>query len=181
MLQLLDEGVLTDGLGRKIDFANTVVIMTSNVGSSKAASHNEVIGYATSRSDGDRIKSAEAEYRKALSSTFAPEFINRIDDIVIFNTLQMSDIESIIELEISHLSRRTERLGYRIELSAEVYRQLAQKGYEPNYGVRSLKRAILRQIEEPLAEMIVAGEISQGEIVDVECEDQELKLLVRAA
>jgi ATP-dependent Clp protease ATP-binding subunit ClpC len=113
--------------------------------------------------------------------TFAPEFINRIDDIVIFNTLQMTDIEAIIDLELLQLSRRAEGLGYRIVLSIDARRQLALWGYHSDYGVRSLKRTILERIEEPLAQMIVSGELSHGETVDIDYVEQELRLLVRAA
>ena len=100
---------------------------------------------------------------------------------MIFNTLQMVDIEAIVDLELSQLSRRAESLGYRIELSNDARRQLALWGYQPDYGVRSLKRTILERIEEPLAQMIVSGEISQGETVDIDYVEQELRLLVRAA
>jgi len=180
MLQLLDDGMLTDGNGRKVDFKNTIIIMTSNVGSANAVRRSQTVGYVTSANNRNRV-TAESEYRKALMETFAPEFINRIDDVVIFNTLQMVDIEAIVDLELSQLSRRAESLGYRIELSNDARRQLALWGYQPNYGVRSLKRTILERIEEPLAQMIVSGEISQGETVDIDYVEQELRLLVRAA
>ncbi len=181
MLQLLDDGMLTDGNGRKVDFKNTIIIMTSNVGSANAVRRSQTVGYVTSANNRNRELTAESEYRKALMETFAPEFINRIDDVVIFNTLQMVDIEAIVDLELSQLSRRAESLGYRIELSNDARRQLALWGYQPDYGVRSLKRTILERIEEPLAQMIVSGEISQGETVDIDYVEQELRLLVRAA
>ncbi len=181
MLQLLDEGVLTDGIGRRVDFKNTVIIMTSNVGSSSAVRRVQSVGYATRVSEQNRAKSAEAEYRKALVEKFAPEFINRIDDIVVFNTLSMADIEVIVELELGLLRERALRLGYNVELSLDARRLLAEWGYEPHYGVRSLKRTILDQIEEPLAQMIVAGEVAPGDTVGVECMQSELRLLVRAA
>ncbi|MBR2452138.1 MAG: ATP-dependent Clp protease ATP-binding subunit [Rikenellaceae bacterium] len=181
MLQLLDDGTLTDGNGRKVDFKNTIIIMTSNVGSANAVRRSQTVGYVTSANNRNRELTAESEYRKALMETFAPEFINRIDDVVIFNTLQMVDIEAIVDLELSQLSRRAESLGYRIELSNDARRQLALWGYQPDYGVRSLKRTILERIEEPLAQMIVSGEISQGETVDIDYVEQELRLLVRAA
>ena len=181
MLQLLDDGMLTDGNGRKVDFKNTIIIMTSNVGSANAVRRSQTVGYVTSANNRNRELTAESEYRKALMETFAPEFINRIDDVMIFNTLQMVDIEAIVDLELSQLSRRAESLGYRIELSNDARRQLALWGYQPDYGVRSLKRTILERIEEPLAQMIVSGEISQGETVDIDYVEQELRLLVRAA
>ena len=181
MLQLLDDGTLTDGNGRKVDFKNTIIIMTSNVGSANAVRRSQTVGYVTSANNRNRELTAESEYRKALMETFAPEFINRIDDVVIFNTLQMVDIEAIVDLELSQLCRRAESLGYRIELSNDARRQLALWGYQPDYGVRSLKRTILERIEEPLAQMIVSGEISQGETVDIDYVEQELRLLVRAA
>lgn len=181
MLQLLDEGTLTDGIGRKVDFKNTIIIMTSNVGSVDVAQRRVAVGYATSSHDRSRIANSETLYRKALSESFAPEFINRINDIVIFNTLQMSDIEAIVDLELSSLMARAKRLGYRIELSRDARLRLAQWGYEPHYGVRSLKRTILEQIEEPLAQMIVSGEIQQGEVVRIDYDGTELRLMAHAA
>jgi ATP-dependent Clp protease ATP-binding subunit ClpC len=121
------------------------------------------------------------DYRKALEQTFAPEFINRIDDIVVFDTLDAEAIETIAELEFGRLCQRAASLGYHIEISDQALRYLAKQGYQPKYGVRSLKRQITEHIEEPLAQMIVAGDISEGDTIGIEYQANELRLLVKAA
>jgi ATP-dependent Clp protease ATP-binding subunit ClpC len=178
MLQMFDDGHLTDGLGRKVDFRNTIIIMTSNIGSRAIATKAPAVGYATSVSTVRETLSREAEYRSALERTFAPEFINRIDDIVIFNTLEAEDVARVVELELSALVARAAKLGYGIEVSDAVKNELAVLGYEPEYGVRSLKRAILDRIEEPLAQMIVSGEIAPGESIEIGYSGEEIELLV---
>jgi len=181
MLQIFDDGQLTDGLGRKVDFKNTIIIMTSNVGSRAVASRSAAVGYNTSNSERIETMNVETEYRKALTQTFAPEFINRINDIVIFNTLSQENVERIVGLEISSLGTRAAQLGYNISISENATRELAVLGYQPQYGVRSLKRTILDRVEEPLAQMIIGGEIKKGDTVDVDFADGTIKLLVKAA
>ncbi|MBP3425281.1 MAG: ATP-dependent Clp protease ATP-binding subunit [Rikenellaceae bacterium] len=181
MLQLLDDGVLTDGLGRRVDFKNTIIIMTSNLGSHGAKVDARLVGYHTAGQVQSHRKPMTANYRKALEQHFAPEFINRLDDIVVFNRLSMDDIERIVDVELRLLCERAERLGYRLDLSPEARRHLAELGYEPQYGVRSLKRKIMEHIEEPLAQMIVEGRISPGDTVGVEYAAQGVELLVKAA
>ena len=155
--------------------------MTSNVGSRAVASRAATVGYNTAGSAGIECANMESEYRKALTQTFAPEFINRINDIVIFNTLSQEDVKRIVGLEISTLSTRASRLGYNISISESAAAELVTLGYQPQYGVRSLKRTILDRVEEPLAQMIVSGEIKQGDTVDVDFEGGAIKLLVKAA
>lgn len=179
MLQVLDDGVLTDGLGRKVDFKNTIIIMTSNIGSHPTERHRSV-GYLA-RDKKHHSMPTHSDYRKALEQTFAPEFINRIDDIVVFDTLDTEAIEAIAELEFGRLCERAASLGYRIEISTQTLRHLATYGYQPHYGVRSLKRQITEHIEEPLAQMIIAGEIVAGDTIGIECLADELRLLVKAA
>ena len=151
MLQIFDEGHLTDGSGRKVDFRNTVIIMTSNVGSRAAVQRAVQVGYSTSSKTVVEQAAPQIEYRKALERTFAPEFLNRIDDIIVFRTLTLEDVERIVELELRRLLARTQRLGYKVEISAEAKRRLAVMGYEARYGVRSLKRTLLDNVEEPLS------------------------------
>ncbi len=181
MLQMFDDGHLTDGLGRKVDFRNTIIIMTSNVGSRAIAQKGSAVGYNTSKTISREIANKEADYRCALNQTFAPEFINRIDDIVIFNTLTGENVEKVVELELGELVARAEKLGYRLEISEAAKRELAAVGYEPEYGVRSLKRAILDMVEEPLAQMIVDGGIKPGETIDIVHSGEAIELLVKAA
>ena len=168
LLQIFDEGRLTDGSGRRVDFRNTIIIMTSNVGSHEAAVRSSHVGYATmSKASGEGTAPA-GEYRKALERTFAPEFLNRIDDIVMFRTLETADVERIIDLELADLFARTERLGYRIRITDAAKRMLAGMGYESKYGVRSLRRTLLDEVEEPLTTLIIEGKLSRGKTVVVE-------------
>jgi ATP-dependent Clp protease ATP-binding subunit ClpC len=165
LLQLFDEGRLTDGAGRRVDFCNTMIIMTSNLGSRKASARRTQIGYDTAVKQSAQTSASESEYRKALEQTFAPEFINRIDDIVVFRTLSDVDIERIVECELGHILRRVESLGYKLRVTAKARRRLATLGYEPRYGARALKRVLCEHIEEPLSGMIVDGVVSRGDRV----------------
>ena len=140
MLQIFDEGHLTDGSGRKVDFRNTIIIMTSNVGSRNVVKKSVQVGYSTVSKSATASAMPQCEYRKALEQTFAPEFLNRIDDIVLFRTLELSDVERIIELELQGLFERTRRLGYKVKITDGAKRRLAAMGYESRYGVRSSVR-----------------------------------------
>ena len=167
MLQIFDEGHLTDGSGRKVDFRNTVIIMTSNVGSRAAVQRAVQVGYSTSSKTVVEQAAPQIEYRKALERTFAPEFLNRIDDIIVFRTLTLENVERIVELELRRLLARTQRLGYKVEISAEAKRRLAVMGYEARYGVRSLKRTLLDNVEEPLSTLIIEGRVNEGAKVKI--------------
>ena len=168
MLQIFDEGRLTDGEGRVVDFRNTVIIMTSNVGSRAVARRPVHVGYSTGSKEAAAEAAPRDEYRRALEDTFAPEFLNRVDDVVIFRTLDMEDVERIVSLELDSVLARAGKLGYKVEISAEALRQLARRGYESRYGVRSLKRTLAEEIEQPLAEMIVGGQLGEGGSVAIE-------------
>ena len=168
LLQLFDEGRLTDGAGRTVDFRNTILIMTSNVGSREAARRSAQVGYSTPSKEAGIETAPQSEYRKALERTFAPEFLNRIDDIIQFRLLEITDVERIVELELQGLLGRTKRLGYRIRITGGAKRRLAAMGYEARYGVRSLKRTLTEQVEEPLSALIVNGELDEGGTVIVE-------------
>lgn len=168
MLQIFDEGRLTDGSGRVVDFRNTVIIMTSNVGSRNVAAKSVHVGYSTS-SKSEIVEAAPRdEYRKALESTFAPEFLNRIDDIVQFRSLEEADVERIVDLELGGMFERIGRLGYNIRITAGARRSLASMGYEQRYGARSLKRVIAEHVEEPLSNMIIDGGLCEGDTIVVE-------------
>ena len=170
MLQIFDEGHLTDGSGRKVDFRNTILIMTSNVGSRTAAQRAAHVGYNTTSKEKVIGKISQSEYRKALEHTFAPEFLNRIDDIVVFRTLEIDDVEQIVELELNGLALRTEHLGYKLRITSSAKRRLATMGYETRYGVRSLKRTLADQVEEPLSALIIAGSLQTGDTIVVEAD-----------
>ena len=168
MLQIFDEGHLTDGSGRKVDFRNTIIIMTSNVGSRDVVKKSVQVGYSTVSKSATASATPRCEYRKALEQTFAPEFLNRIDDIVLFRTLELSDVERIIELELQGLFERTRRLGYKVKITDGAKRRLAAMGYESRYGVRSLKRTLMDKVEEPLSTLIIDGKLHEGDTVVVE-------------
>ncbi|MCL2561795.1 MAG: ATP-dependent Clp protease ATP-binding subunit [Rikenellaceae bacterium] len=177
MLQIFDDGQLTDGNGRKVDFRNTVIIMTSNVGSRTIARKAPVVGYNTSNKESIQVADTASNYRGALETAFAPEFINRIDDIVVFNTLRMEDVERIVDLELGGLFDRARKLGFKMRVSAKAKKHLAALGYEPRYGVRSLKRTILDNVEEPLATMIVSGEVGDGDTVTIGVRGEQIELV----
>ncbi len=173
MLQIFDEGHLTDGSGRKVDFRNTILIMTSNVGSRTAAQRAVHVGYNTVSKEKVIGKISQGEYRKALEQTFAPEFLNRIDDIVVFRTLEIDDVEQIVELELNGLALRTEHLGYKLRITSSAKRRLATMGYETRYGVRSLKRTLADQVEEPLSALIIAGSLQAGDTIVIEADKMQ--------
>ena len=168
LLQLFDEGRLTDGAGRTVDFRNTILIMTSNVGSREAAQRPVQVGYGTPSQGRRRDPAPQEEYRKALERVFAPEFLNRIDDIIVFRTLDEGDVRQIVDLELEELLRRADRLGYRMRITDGARRRLASMGYEARYGVRALKRTLADQVEEPLSALIIDGRLHAGDTVVVE-------------
>ncbi len=168
MLQIFDEGHITDGAGRKVDFRNTVIILTSNIGSRPASERATQMGYATP-SKQESIRSApEGEYRKALERRFAPEFLNRIDDIIYFRALNIEDAKQIVELEMEKIRLRTQDLGYDIDITDAAKHRLATIGYEARYGARALRRTLLRHIEEPISTLIIDGKLSAGGVVRID-------------
>ena len=178
MLQIFDEGHLTDGSGRRVDFRNTIIIMTSNAGSRDKTERPTRVGYATATRKASTAEEPQTEYRKALERIFAPEFLNRVDDIIHFRTLDQSDIEQIIELEIQEIIDRARRMGYTISITPEAKRALAEKGYEEQYGERSLKRTLTDEVEEPLSTLIIEGKLREGDSVIVEHTTQGVTLKV---
>lgn len=178
MLQLFDEGHLTDGAGRKVDFRNTIIILTSNIGSRRAIAKGNLVGFNTSSKGALHSTQPHSEYRKALETTFAPEFLNRIDDIIYFKTLSQEDVERIIDIELRKLLSRTEELGYKVEISVEARYRLAQLGYEARYGARALKRTLLDQIEEPLSALIIDRKVVAGSSVKIGVEGDNITLKV---
>lgn len=175
MLQVFDEGHLTDGNGRTVDFRNTVIIMTSNAGTKEVAERPKSIGFHQPTEE-QASHSRDEEYIEALKRQFPLEFLNRIDDIVVFNTLDLNDIQNIVKAELEELMIRAKTLGYILQISKKACRQLALASYEPQFGARSIRRSILRNVEEPLAELIVKGEIEAGDQVKVEWEEDKITL-----
>ncbi|GEN75649.1 ATP-dependent Clp protease ClpC [Chryseobacterium hagamense] len=165
LLQILDEGHVTDSLGRKIDFRNTIIILTSNIGTRDLKDFGDGVGFGTSAKKSTSDSRARSTIENALKKAFSPEFLNRIDDIVIFNSLEKDDIKRIIDLELNKLYSRLEKLGYKVELTDEAKDFISDKGWDKDFGARPLKRAIQKYIEDLLAEMLVNKQLSEGETV----------------
>ena len=168
LLQVLDEGLLTDSLGRKIDFKNTIVIMTSNIGTRQLKDFGMGVGFNTSSRVASQNDYAKSVIQNALKKTFAPEFLNRIDDVILFNSLSKEDISTIIDIELKGLFDRIFALGYSIELTSEAREYIIEKGYDIQFGARPLKRAIQKYLEDPLAELLIRGEAKSGNVLEVD-------------
>lgn len=167
LLQTLDDGQLTDSLGRKVDFKNTIIIMTSNIGSRQLKDFGTGVGFSTSAKTAQMDDHARGVIENALKKAFAPEFLNRIDDVVVFNQLNKEDIVRIIDIELEKLYSRITALGYKIKLSDDAKDFLADKGYDQSYGARPLKRAIQKYVEDMLAEEIIKAELQEGDSIEV--------------
>ncbi|MBK8443043.1 MAG: ATP-dependent Clp protease ATP-binding subunit [Sphingobacteriales bacterium] len=172
LLQVLDDGQLTDGLGRKIDFKNTLIIMTSNIGVRQLKDFGTGVGFQTSSREESAENNAKGVIAQALRRTFAPEFLNRIDDVVTFNALGKEEILKIIDIALQDIYTRVARIGYTLRLSEQAKVFLADKGYDPQFGARPLHRAIQKYIEDPLAEEILAVKLKSGDeiLVDLDAE-----------
>ncbi len=183
LLQVLDDGYLTDSLGRKIDFRNTIIIMTSNVGARQLKDFGQGVGFGTSAKKAQADDYSKGVIEAALKKTFAPEFINRIDDIIVFNPLEKEDIDKIITIELEKLYARIKDLGYNISLSDKAKDFIADKGFDKQYGARPLKRAIQKYVEDTLAEEIITSKISGGDEIFMDLEDggSELTVSIRKA
>ncbi len=177
LLQLLDDGQLTDSLGRKIDFKNCIVIMTSNIGSRELNDFGKGIGFQSKNSkDKDHTDSI---IQKALRKAFAPEFINRIDDLIMFNSLSEADIHKIIDIELKGLCHRVEELGYKVKISSTTKKFIATKGYDAQYGARPLKRAIQKYLEDEMAEVIIKASLSEGDTISITLNKAKDKIITK--
>ncbi|WOK06797.1 ATP-dependent Clp protease ATP-binding subunit [Imperialibacter roseus] len=165
LLQVLDDGILTDGLGRRVDFRNTIIIMTSNIGVRDLKDFGAGIGFATQSRQNSMDEVMKSTIQNALKKTFSPEFLNRLDDIIIFNSLEREHIHKIIDITLGKLFRRITDLGYQVELTEKAKDFLSDKGYDPQYGARPLNRAIQKYLEDPVAEEILRGEIEEGDVI----------------
>ena len=179
LLQVLDDGYLTDSLGRKIDFRNTIIIMTSNIGARQIKDFGQGVGFGTAAKKAQEGDHNRGVIEKALKKAFAPEFLNRIDDVVVFNALEKEDIHKIIDIELKKVVHRIEDLGYKIELSKEAKEFIADKGFDKQYGARPLKRAIQKYIEDLLAEEIVNNRLTEGDQIVLDLEDSKESLIVQ--
>ncbi len=179
LLQVLDEGRLTDGLGRRIDFKNTIIIMTSNIGTRQLANFGQGVGFSTSAKKDGAQQHVQSIIQNALKKTFAPEFLNRIDDVVIFNSLDRDDIHKIIDIELKGLFKRVKDLGYTIKISPTAKDFISDKGFDPKYGARPLKRAIQKYLEDPMAEAIINASIKSGDIINVGYSKKTEKITIK--
>jgi len=176
LLQVLDDGQLTDGLGRKVDFKNTMIIMTSNIGARQLKDFGEGVGFATQARQDNAEENNKAVIEKALKRTFSPEFLNRIDDVIIFNSLSKENIFEIIDILMKGVMARLSNLGFSLELSIEAKDFIAEKGYDSQFGARPLHRAIQKYLEDPLAEEILNTAIKAGDVVVAELDKENEKI-----
>ncbi|KAB7727592.1 AAA domain-containing protein [Rudanella paleaurantiibacter] len=165
LLQVLDDGILTDGLGRRVDFRNTIIIMTSNIGVRDLKDFGAGIGFASRSRTENQDDMMKSTIQSALRKAFSPEFLNRLDDVIVFNSLQREDLHQIIDLLLAKLLGRVTSLGYKVELTEKAKDFLAEKGYDPQYGARPLNRAIQRYLEDPVAEEILKGDLKEGDVI----------------
>jgi ATP-dependent Clp protease ATP-binding subunit ClpC len=180
LLQALDDGQLTDSLGRKVDFRNTIIIMTSNIGARQLAEFGTGVGFGTAAKSANMDADRDSVIQTALKRAFAPEFLNRIDDVILFKSLKREHIHSIINIELDALKKRVVALGYDLEITDAAADFIAERGYDEKYGARPLKRAIQKYLEDPFAEEIINSDVSEGDLLraDVEKDATELAISV---
>jgi ATP-dependent Clp protease ATP-binding subunit ClpC len=183
LLQVLDDGYLTDSLGRKIDFRNTIIIMTSNIGARKLKDFGQGVGFGTAAKEAQAADYAKGVIENALKKAFAPEFLNRIDDVIVFNALEKEDINKIIDIELVKLIARIKDLGYVLELTDKAKDFISEKGFDKQYGARPLNRAIQKYIEDALAEEIINAKIHEGDkiILDFDGKSEELNIKINSS
>ncbi|AEI51609.1 ATP-dependent Clp protease ATP-binding subunit [Runella slithyformis] len=178
LLQVLDDGILTDGLGRRVDFRNTIIIMTSNIGVRDLKDFGSGIGFATKAKSENQDDLMKSTIQSALRKAFSPEFLNRLDDVIVFNSLQREDIHRIIDISLGKLFNRVTNLGYQVELTEKAKDFLSEKGYDQQYGARPLNRAIQKYLEDPVAEEILKGDLREGDTLMADHEDGAETLVI---
>jgi ATP-dependent Clp protease ATP-binding subunit ClpC len=181
LLQVLDDGHLTDSLGRKIDFKNTIIIMTSNIGSRQLKDFGRGVGFNTTSKEEQGESLDKGVIENALRKTFAPEFLNRVDDVIVFNSLSKEDIHKIIDIELESLYKRIERLGYTVKISKEAKDFIVGKGFDVQFGARPLKRAIQKYLEDPLAEEIIKSNVGEGDLVSIDYDKAKDDIKIKAS
>jgi len=179
LLQVLDEGQLTDSLGRRVDFRNTIVILTSNIGTRQISEFGHGIGFDTNAKKATRDEQTKSILQKALQKTFAPEFLNRIDDVIMFNSLGKEEIDKIIDLELKGLYDRVKALGYQLKIATAARDYIADRGFDANYGARPLKRAIQKYLEDPMAEVLIKAELKEGDTIYVGFNSAKSEIKIR--
>ena len=179
LLQILDDGYITDSLGRKIDFRHTIIIMTSNIGSRQLKDFGQGVGFGTASKKEQADANAKSIIQNALKKSFAPEFLNRIDDVIVFNALERKDIHAIIDIELAKLLSRISDLGYKLELSEDAKDFIVEKGFDKQYGARPLKRAIQKYIEDALAEEIVNANLGENDTIFMDLDKKKDELQIK--
>ena len=179
-LQILDDGQITDGLGRKVNFKNALILMTSNLGAKEVESFGNGMGFKSSTNPVTEENRTREIIEKALKKKFKPEFLNRIDDIIVFNSLKEEDINKIVYLEIEKLENRIGELGYKLKINKDVIELLAKEGYSEEYGARLLNRYIQHSIEDKIADSILNGDINEGEIINITLDKEKQEILLKA-
>jgi ATP-dependent Clp protease ATP-binding subunit ClpC len=179
LLQVLDEGLLTDSLGRKIDFKNTIIIMTSNIGTRELKEYGQGVGFTTTSKEDQFNETSKGVIQKALRKAFAPEFLNRIDDIILFNALSKKDIFKIIDIELKGLYSRVLQLGFNIHLTPAAKDFIAEKGFDIQFGARPLKRAIQKYLEDPMAEVIIKSGAKTGDTLSVALNKDKTDVVIK--
>jgi ATP-dependent Clp protease ATP-binding subunit ClpC len=170
----MDEGRLTDSVGRKVDFKNTVIIMTSNVGTRQLKDFGRGIGFSVAGDDNKEY--SRSVIQKALNKSFSPEFLNRIDEIITFDQLNKESIGKIVDIELKSVFERIQALNYQIELTAEAKKIIVEKGYDIQFGARPLKRAIQTYVEDEVAELVVSGALHEGDSIRIVYDGDEKKV-----
>jgi ATP-dependent Clp protease ATP-binding subunit ClpC len=181
LLQVLDDGQLTDSLGRKVDFKNTIIIMTSNIGARQLKDFGQGVGFTTKAKAESADEHSRNVIENALKKAFAPEFLNRIDDVVIFNSLDREDIHKIIDIELEKLYSRINGLGYQVKMTAEAKDFITEKGFDTQFGARPLKRAIQKYVEDPLAEEIIKSSLSEGDMIEIDLDKEKQEIKIKAS
>lgn len=181
LLQVLDDGLLTDSFGRKVDFKNAIVIMTSNIGSRQLKDFGQGVGFATAAKQAASSDHARSVIENALKKSFAPEFLNRIDDVVIFDSLEREDIHKIIDIELSHLYDRIKAMGYQIMVTDKAKDFICDKGWDAQFGARPLKRAIQKYIEDALAEEIIKTKLVMDDIINIDYDEESSSIKISVA
>jgi len=179
LLQALDDGQITDSLGRKVSFKNTVIIMTSNIGARQLKEFGQGIGFNTSAKKANADQHSKGVIEQALKRAFAPEFLNRIDDIILFNNLNQEHIFNIIDIEMISVLERIRALGYNVKISNDAKEYIAEKGFDSKFGARPLKRAIQKYFEDPISEEIINSNLDEGDTINVSLNKDKTDLIIK--
>lgn len=181
LLQILDEGNITDSLGRKINFKNTLIILTSNIGQRKLQDFGDTLGFAT-KTEKDKTYESETTIKKELQKAFSPEFINRLDEIIYFRSLEKDDIIKILDVEINKIIPRIENIGFKVKVAQDLKEKIAEQGFDPKFGARPLKRMLQKYIEDTLADLMAQGKITEGSSITLSYDagkDDDLQIPVK--